>query len=520
MPPSIFPSSPSLVGGPGALSPVWRAALGRLALAWCGLFALFFADWAAMAGQWWNSSTYNHILLVPLILLWLLGQRKAELLTLTPQNWWPGLAFAGLSAFLWAMGAFAGIATARQLGAVLLLAAAVLTLLGPRVGAGLAFPLCYMLFLVPFGDELVPVLQMITAEMTITLVHLSGVPAAIDGVFIDTPAGLFEVAEACSGVKFLIAMIAFGVLVANACFVSRRRRALFLTACFIVPVAANGVRAWATIFAAQYVGADAAAGFDHLIYGWIFFGVVLVLLIAGAWRHFDRSVDDPVIDADRIGASPLLGRLAAWRIGGTAALAGLALIGLAAQGWVRAGSALAAELPRQVFLPEVPGWKRIDYAPQVWWEPRAGGADHRLLGSYADHEGRVVDVFVAVYASQGEGREAGGFGEGALPPGDAWAWLSPGPAAENANSDRLLANGHVPRLAQTSYRTGDLTTGSNARLKLANMRDRMLLQARPTTMLIVSAEDRPGKPAADAIVRFRHASGSPDRWMDRIAGVR
>jgi exosortase A len=503
-----------------SLSPAWRGALIRLTLAWGGLFVLFFADWSDMAGQWWNSSTYNHILLIPAIVIWLVQQRVGALARIEPHGWWPGLVLAGLAAFLWILGVFGELSAARQLGVVLLHVAAVPTLLGPRVGAGLVFPLGYLLFLVPFGDELVPALQMITAEMTIALVHLSGVPATIDGVFIDTPAGLFEVAEACSGVKFLIAMIAFGVLVANACFVSWRRRAVFLAACCVVPVLANGVRAWGTIFAAQFFGAAVAAGFDHIVYGWIFFAVVLVLIIAGAWRYFDREVDDPVIDAERINASPLLGRAERMWMRGGAALAALAVIVLASLAWARAAEALSAEIPGQIFLPDVPGWHRVDYAPRVWWEPRARGADHRLLGRYADSEGRDVDVFLALYASQHEGREAGGSGEGALPPDSAWAWQSPGPAVDHARSDRLLAEGRIERLAETTYRTGDLMTGSNARLKLAAMGDRLLLRARPTTVLILSAEARPGKPAADAIARFRRAAGPLDRWKDRIAGLR
>src|SRR5690606_10682622 len=117
-----------------------------------------------------------------------------------------------------------------------------------RVAAGLVFPLGYMLFLVPFGDELVPSLQAFTATMAVALTHASGVPAAVDGMFIDTPAGLFEVAEACSGVKFLVAMVALGALVAHLCFRSPARRALFMAAAIVVPILANGVRAWGTIF--------------------------------------------------------------------------------------------------------------------------------------------------------------------------------------------------------------------------------------------------------------------------------
>jgi EpsI family protein len=227
-----------------------------------------------------------------------------------------------------------------------------------------------------------------------------------------------------------------------------------------------------------------------------------------------------VIDADHINALPLLGRLQAMRIGFVPLVAGITLIALGSQAWARAADSLAVEMPAQISLPEVPGWHRIDYAPRVWWEPHAEGADHRLLGRYADSQGHEVDVFLALYSSQGEGREAGGFGQGALPFEGPWSWKSPGPAIGEAKSDRLLAAGPTERLALTWYRTGDLLTGSNTRLKLANMRDRLLLRSRATTVLILSAEERKGEPAVKAIAEFRRAAGPLDQWMDRTAGLR
>ena len=291
----------------------WRMPLLNLALAVAGLLALTWGDWSEMARQWWDASTYNHILLVPPILAWLVRMRWPELAKLAPRTWWPGLAWLGVGLFAWLAGTMAGINLVSQLGAVLLLQAAVAVLLGPRVAAGLLFPLAYMLFLVPFGDEIVPALQAITAEMAVALTHASGVPAQIDGVFIDTPAGLFEVAEACSGVKFLVAMVALGALVAHLCFASWKRRAVFMAAAVLVPVLANGVRAWGTIYIAQSQGIEFAAGFDHIVYGWIFFALVMATVLGASWRFFDRSPDDPLIDAAAIEASPLLARLAPLR---------------------------------------------------------------------------------------------------------------------------------------------------------------------------------------------------------------
>ncbi len=502
-----------------ALPIAWQRPLVLLGTTWLALIALFFADWRAMAGQWWDTSTYNHVLLVPAILAWLVALRRRDLAKLAPEAWWPGLIVVAGAAFIWVLGSFAGLSLARQLGAVALLQGAALALLGPRVSAGLAFPLAYMLFLVPFGDELVPLLQLITARITMSLLALSGMPASLEGVFITTPTALFKVAEACSGVKFLVAMSAFAVLAANLCFRAWLRRIAFVGSTLALAVLANGVRAWGTVIVAHYRGIEFASGFDHIFYGWIFFAVVIVLVLALGWHWFDRAPDEPQIDADAIATSALLARLAERRIGGEAALASTLALALGGMAWAGAADRLAAPLPARIELPAVKGWHRIDYAPRIWWEPRHAGADHRLLGRYADAQGHTVDVSYALYASQGEGHEAGGFGEGALTPESAWDWAQSGPALAGAKTDRLAAE-RVERLCATWYKTGDTVTGSNARLKLANMADRLLLRRRATAVLIVSAEKHPGRPAEPALTRFVAATGGPGAWMDRVAATR
>jgi exosortase A len=496
----------------------WRAPLAQLAFAWIGLIALFFGDGAVMADQWWNSSTYTHILLVPPILGWLAWQRTPEVAKLTPTAWWPGLIVLAGALFVWLLGAISGLNLARHLGLVVALQAAFMALLGPRVSAAMLFPLGYMIALVPFGDELVPALQMITAKLTIALTHISGVPAIIEGVFIDTPAGLFEVAEACSGVKFLVAMVALGALVANLGFRSWTRRAVFMAVAVVLPILANGVRAWGTIYIAQFAGVEFAASFDHVVYGWVFFAVVMALLLALAWRFFDRAIDDPYIDTGQIEASPRLAKAARWSLPGWAALAMAALLGAGVQSWARAAERVEAPVPETISLPAVPGWELVPITAEFWWEPRAAGADHRLLGRYRDAAGREVDVFYALYRSQDEGREAGAFGEGALVPESDWRWLEPGPAIAGGSGEWLLAGGRTKRLAVTYYRTGGTLTGSNPRLKLANMRDRLVLAAHPTSSLILTAEARPGHDPAKAIATFAAAVGEPGTWMDAIAG--
>ncbi|MFM7348112.1 MAG: exosortase A, partial [Erythrobacter sp.] len=273
----------------GGLPAAWRAPLAGLALAVLALAGVTSAAWGAMLHQWWTIDTYNHLLLVPFIIAWLVALKESDLARTRPQPLWPGLVLVAAGLGLWRAGEAHGINLVAQAGAVGAVQGAVVTLIGLRASLVLAVPLAFAVFLVPFGDEIIPPLQHITAELAIGLVHLAGVPARIESIHIHTPAGLFIVAEACSGVKFLIAMVALGVLVCATRFRRWTTRAAFMTACVIVPVLANGVRAFATIYVAQFVGAEKATGFDHIVYGWVFFAIVLAILLGAAWRFVERE---------------------------------------------------------------------------------------------------------------------------------------------------------------------------------------------------------------------------------------
>lgn len=267
----------------------WRGPLAALAMSALLLGFVALREWREMAHQWWNIDTFSHILLVPPIICWLVWLRARDLRRLSPEPWLPGLALVAAALALWVVGRASGINLLAHAGAVGALQAAVVAILGLRVALVLALPIAFAAFLVPFGDEIIPPLQSITAAIAVALTHWSGIEAQIEGIHIHTPAGLFIVAEACSGVKFLVAMVALAVLVCFTRFESWWRRATFMLAAVIVPILANGVRAWGTIYIAQFQGVEFAAGFDHVFYGWIFFALVVAVLLAAAWRFFERD---------------------------------------------------------------------------------------------------------------------------------------------------------------------------------------------------------------------------------------
>ncbi|WP_245841515.1 exosortase A [Sphingomonas lenta] len=493
----------------GAFAPAsaWRAHEAALALAVLAIIALFWADAADLARIWWTSTTYGHCLFVPPVVGWLVWQRRRELAQLTPIAWWPGLLGVAAGGFAWLLGDAGGVALLRHLGLVVALQGAIVALLGPNVARALLFPLGYVLFAVPFGQDMEPPLQRVTVAIVMPLLDLVGVPARVDGVLIQAGRYWFEVAEACSGSKFVLAMLAFGTLVAGTCFHSWRRRAAFMLACVVVPVLANGVRAFGTIWAAELTSIEAAAGFDHIVFGWVFFALVMAGVLALAWPWFDRAPDEPAFDPAQL-QGPVRHRLDLL----PAALLVVAT-GAAAPAWSVAIGGRAQSLPSRIYLPDLPGWTRASLSRTAAWEPRYLGADHRLLGRYVDGRGRAVDMAVAVYGVQEEGRELVAFGVGI---DERWRRVADEAPVAGGSVTRITAPGPVERTVATWYRVGGVTTADPARVKFETARARLLGARQGAAALHLSAE---GRQARETIEAFARDLGDLDRAIDRTAGL-
>ena len=507
VPPAAFAASATSYGT------AWRrhsAVLGGVALL---LLLLFGEDAADLARLWWTSTTFGHCLFIGPVIAWLVWQRRADLAKLRPVAWMPGLAIVAVGGFGWLLGAAAQVALARHLGLVIMLQGSVVTLLGPQVARGVAFPLLYAFFLVPFGESLEGPLQDVTAAMTIKLLHLAGVPAALDGVLITIPNGYFEVAEACSGAKFVIAMAAYGTLVANVCYVAWSRRIAFMAMAMVVPVIANGLRAFGTIYAAHLTSVEAATGFDHIVYGWVFFGLVMAAVLAIGWRWFDRDPDAPWFDAAALGAVPR------YRIDPLIAGALVLAVATAFPGWSAALDRTATPLPARIALPDVPGWRHAAMSTRAPWSPYYPDADHVLLGRYVAGDGAAVDLAIAVYAGQRDGKELVRFGIGALREDDRWVRVAGLPDIAGGSAMRITAPGPVERIVATWYRVGDIVTGSDRRVKIETVRTKFLGGPQRAVAIHLSAEAGTGTDPRLAIERFLHALGPIDRIADKSAGL-
>ena len=256
------------------------------------LGALFHQEVAAAVHVWMESTAYNHCFLVIPIAIYLVWDRRDTLHGFTAQPM-PLIALAGIPlALVWLLAERLGIMEGRQLAAMSMIELLALAVLGWKPWWLLAGPLLYLYFLVPFGDFLTPRLQDVTTVFVQHGLNLLQIPAYITGYTIEIPEGTFYIAEACAGLRFLIASIAFGALYALLMYRGAIRRAVFIVVSIFVPIIANGMRAVGIIALGHVLGSAQAAATDHVLYGWLFFSIVILLLIA-LGLPFREDIDRP-----------------------------------------------------------------------------------------------------------------------------------------------------------------------------------------------------------------------------------
>jgi len=261
------------------------AALVLSAVFW--LLAWYGDTVQSMVATWQRSDTFAHGFLIAPISAWMIWQRRHAVATLELRPDFLALPLLALVGFGWLLGQLAGAGVAQQYGVVLMVPLLVWAILGTPVIRALAFPLFFLLFAVPFGEFLESLLMEHTADAVIFALRLTGIPVYREGQFFMIPSGSWSVVEACSGLRYLIASLTVGVLYAYLTYRSLARRAIFVALSVIVPIVANWLRAYMIVMIGHMSEMKYAVGIDHLIYGWLFFSVVMLILfcIGSYWRE-------------------------------------------------------------------------------------------------------------------------------------------------------------------------------------------------------------------------------------------
>ncbi len=382
-------STPTVAPGPAA---AWRLA-GPALLAVLLLQLLLYRDsFAAMAGIWSRSDTFAHAFLVPPIVLWLVWRQRAHLARVTPRPQLLWLLPLACAAFGWLLADLAGVNAGSQLMVTAMLVLSVPAVLGWAVARLILFPLLFLFFMVPIGEFMLPQMMEWTADFTVAAIALSGIPVYREGLQFVIPSGNWSVVEACSGVRYLIASFMVGTLFAYLNYRSWQRRAVFMLVSIAVPIVANWVRAYMIVMLGHLSGNELAVGADHLVYGWVFFGVIIMIMFVVGARWSEPDAPAPAPATVGLAAPPVSARFAWPAVLACAAV--LVLPQVAQWQMVRAGAAGPVTLQ----LPELPGLPGLDQPPPL--TPVFQGAAAEATRSYGAGAG-AVHVHLAYYRQQG-----------------------------------------------------------------------------------------------------------------------
>ena len=283
--------SAAAVIDPAALRRDWVVASVALVFGLVAFAFLFQPEIGNALDTWRTSYAYDHCYLIIPVAGYLAWDRRHLLATMLPRPA-PLVALLAIPvAAAWFAADRLGIMEGQQLTVMTLFEIMVAALFGWRMWRAFAPPLLYLFFLVPFGYFIVPMLQDVTVHIAVAGLNLTGIPNFVQGTVIEIPEGRFSVEDACSGLRFILAMAAIGVPYVCLMYTSILRRVIFFTTFLLGAFVGNCFRVWGTIVIAHLTGNPALIETEHVYWGWGFYVVVgMLMLVVGARFAEDRPL--------------------------------------------------------------------------------------------------------------------------------------------------------------------------------------------------------------------------------------
>lgn len=329
------------------------------------LFIYAQTTWS-MVSIWIRSETFAHGFLVLPISIWLVWTRKEHLRIKNLQPAYPVALLLIPPALGWLVAWLVDVSVVQQLALVTMLVVGIWAIVGHRLGRVLAFPLLFLYFAVPMGEGLVAPMMEFTATSTVWLIKLTGIPVYREGMYFSLPTGYWSVVEACSGVRYIIASVTVGTLYAYLTYRSLPRRLLFVVVSMIVPVFANTARAFIIVMLGHWSDMTVATGADHLVYGWVFFGLVIFVLF---WlgNFFRESERPPIQYSGSEGVSSVS------KSNSILPLTTLGVLAIVSVAPIFAFNGISKQVLTEETVVELPpaieGWEELSRSPWKWLPP-------------------------------------------------------------------------------------------------------------------------------------------------------
>lgn len=237
-----------------------------------------------MVGDWYHDENYSHGFIVPLVAGYFVYTRWRLLGKTAIRPTGLGLAIVVLALMQLVLAWLGTEYFLMRSSLIVLLAGVILFLFGKEVFSLLRLPLAYLVFMVPLPyilyDAVAFPLKLFVTKVSVHALQLMGVAVLREGNIIMFPSTTLEVADACSGIRSLVSLLALAV--AYSCFVteSTARRWGIIVAAVPIAIVTNALRVIVTGILAQYWGAKAAQGFFHEFAGLAVFAMAMVMLFA------------------------------------------------------------------------------------------------------------------------------------------------------------------------------------------------------------------------------------------------
>jgi len=463
----------------------------------------------SLVSVWTQTETFAHCFLVAPISAFLVWRRRHELAAAPQRVSVLGIGAVAALAVAWLVASAANVQFGQQFALVMLIPGIVVALIGVEAARQVALPLAYLVFAVPFGEVLVPILMDVTAAFAVASLQLTGIPVVREGFFFSIPSGDFEVAKTCSGIRYLIACLALGVLYAHLSYRSWQKRAIFIAVSLVATIIANGIRAYLIVMIAHLSGMKLAVGVDHLIYGWIFFaGLVALMFWIG---NFFLDADAPLSPSSltHVSAVPRGSRaslaLTAAAIVAVAAVGPHLLMELRARDTGRP-TAVAESLP----VLSTGDWQGPEPAPVAWYQSLPN-IDRSTRGVYTKAT-TDVEVDVLQFGAQRQDAEMVGSLD-KIVDRNRWQILDRGhfkftvEGEERVLAETVLRSGHTVRVLWHWYNVGGTDFPRDWQAKLAEAWG-FLQSGRSDSRLMIASTESIDLVAARAALRsFFEAAG-------------
>jgi exosortase A len=160
----------------------------------------------------------------------------------------------------------------------------------------IVFPAAFLIFIFPFWGGLVPILQNISVIAVTYMMGFTGVPTFVEAELITIPAGVFEIAGGCSGLRYMIVSLAIGSLFIFLNIRDTKKAALFLLLTILGALLTNWIRITALILIGEYTNMESSLMEDHNTFGWYLYAPFMILLFV--WGGRLSTTEEPTIDKD------------------------------------------------------------------------------------------------------------------------------------------------------------------------------------------------------------------------------